>query len=302
MTAESTHAEPPRGSPPADVDVTAALVHALLQSQHPDLAGEPLRAESAGWDNTMFRLGERWAVRLPRRALAAQLCLHEQAWLPQLAPSLPLPIPTPVRVGVPGCGYPWHWSVVPWLSGVTADLDAPHSDQGPRLAAFLNALHAPAAAGAPMNAFRGVPLRERLDMIELRLRRLQGKTDVITDRVRSLLAEALDVPIDVEATWVHGDLHARNVLVKDGVITGIIDWGDLCKGDRATDLACIWMLLDERSARAAAMRHCTGVSEDTWVRARGWAIFFGVVLLDLVASPRHAAMGRQTLLRVAEGP
>ena len=96
--------------PAAELDVDEALVRALLEEQHPDLAGLPLRLVANGWDNVLFRLGDDLVVRLPRRELAVPLVEHEQRWLPELAPRLPLPIPAPVRVGRPGAGYPWPWA------------------------------------------------------------------------------------------------------------------------------------------------------------------------------------------------
>jgi aminoglycoside phosphotransferase (APT) family kinase protein len=134
------------------------------------------------------------------------------------------------------------------------------------------------------------------------MQRLKTKTNLITPELETIWHQALAAPIDVPATWIHGDLHARNVLVEKGVISGIIDWGDLTAGDLATDLAAIWMLFADRQARQEAIAAYTGVSDATWQRARGWAIFFGVVLLDtgLVDHPRHAVMGEKTLRRVAD--
>jgi aminoglycoside phosphotransferase (APT) family kinase protein len=295
---------PHRSTPAAEVDVTVAMVRGLLESQHPDLAAAPLRAVDSGWDNAIFRLGERLAVRLPRRAAAVSLCAHEQRWLPQLAPLLPLPVPAPVRVGKPGGGYPWGWSVVPWLGGSAADISTPDRNQAERLAAFFHALHVPAPAEAPINKVRGVPLNERLSGIEERMRRLEAQTELITGQVRALWGRALQAPLDVPSTWLHGDLHAQNVLVESGTITAVIDWGDVCQGDRATDLAAVWMLLADRTAREAILQMCGAVSEATWMRARGWAILFAVVLVDTgrAGNPRHARMGARTLRRVAAGP
>src|SRR5689334_3635384 len=134
------------GTPPAEVLIDSALVAGLLAKQHPDLAHLPLRAVDAGWDNALFRLGDHLAVRLPRRALAAPLIIHEQRWLPNLANCLALPIPAPLRVGTPTLGYPWHWSIVPWLSGMAADQHAPDAAQALPFAAFLRSLHVPAPA------------------------------------------------------------------------------------------------------------------------------------------------------------
>src|SRR5580704_2467696 len=114
-----------RGIPAAEVDIDAKLVHALLDAQHPDLASLPLIELGTGWDNNVYGLGDSLAVRLPRRAAASALIEHEQRWLPELAPRLPLPIPTPFRIGQPGCGYPWSWTITPWLTGQSAAIAPP---------------------------------------------------------------------------------------------------------------------------------------------------------------------------------
>jgi aminoglycoside phosphotransferase (APT) family kinase protein len=291
-----------RSAPPAEVEIDTALVRALLESQHSDLAALPVQPVDAGWDNAMFRLGESFAVRLSRRSVGAVLIEHEQEWLPGLAALLPLPIPAPVRFGQPGCGYPWRWSVVPWLAGQSADLLEPNGEQTERLATFFRALHVAAPSTAPRNESRGVPLRQRGASVEQRMRRLEQETDLVTSDIRRTWDRALDAPMDIEPTWIHGDLHARNVLVDRGAISGIIDWGDVCAGDRATDLAAIWMLFAERHAREKAMRLCGDVSDATWSRARGWAILFGVVLSDAgsAGDRRHALIGARTLRRIAE--
>lgn len=289
------------GTPISEIQIDASLVHRLLVEQHPDLAHLPLHLIDAGWDNAMFRLGDQWSVRLPRRQVAATLIEHEQRWLPQL-PKLPLPVPKPYRLGKPGQGYPWCWSVLPWLSGVTADQQEPNANQARPFAAFLRSLHHPAPVNAPFNPFRGVPLQQRAAFTEERMQRLEQKTNLMTPGLKQIWNQALTAPVDVEATWIHGDLHARNVLVEEGTIAGIIDWGDLTSGDRATDLAAIWMLFSDRHSRQCVIAAYGSVSEATLHRARGWAVFFGVVLLDtgLVDHPRHAVMGERTLQRVVE--
>ncbi|NTW03273.1 MAG: phosphotransferase, partial [Oscillochloris sp.] len=174
---------PLHGMPAAEWPINHTLVSGLLADQHPNLTGLPLQEIAAGWDNVIFRLGARWLIRLPRRAAAAPLAVHEQLWLPRLAPQLTLPIPVPYRIGMPGRGYPWRWSVVPWISGITADLDVPTGAQAQPFAAFLRSLHRPAPADAPLNPFRGVPLAERVAVVEERMRRLANKTDLITPQI-----------------------------------------------------------------------------------------------------------------------
>jgi aminoglycoside phosphotransferase (APT) family kinase protein len=290
--------------PAADIEIDEALVRSLLREQHPDLANLPLREIDSGWDNAMFRLGDSLVVRLPRRVAATHLIEREQEWLPQLAPALPLPVPAPVRVGHPAHNYSWRWSIVPWLAGGNADLCEPRADQAERLAAFLCALHRPAPANAPLNPYRGVPLSERAQQMAERIRRLERETTLLNDDVMRIYHAALDAPIDVAPTWLHGDLHAGNLLVENGTISGVIDWGDMAVGDRATDLATLWMNLSDRTARENAMRACNGVSDATWLRAKGWAVFFGVTLgtSGLAGDTRHVLMARRTLERIVAGP
>lgn len=286
--------------PPGDVQVDVELVEVLLAQQHPNLATLPVRPTEGGFDNYMFRLGESFAVRLPRSATAARLLANEQRWLLTLSDRLPLQIPVPIRVGQPGFGFPWRWSVVPWLVGETAEVAPVIASEGPRLAAFLRALHVPAPSDAPRNFDRVAPLASRAASIGERMRHLERVSDVMSERIRTAWGEALDAPSDTPATWIHGDLHARNVLTLEGTITGVIDWGDMTSGDPAIDLASLWMLLPHEAARAEAQQAYGSVSSALWLRARGWAVLFGVMLLDtgLAGNARNAAMGEQVLRRI----
>ena len=289
-------------APAAEVVVNIETVRALLRAQHPDLSDLPLQETAAGWDNFIFRLGEGMSVRLPRRLASAAMLEHEQRWLPAIAPQLPIPVPAPLRIGKPGDQYPWAWSIVPWLSGETADLAPLTADQAKPLARFLRALHVAAPADAPKNPSRGVPLEQRATTVEERMLRLAQKTSLITSTITKVWESALQAPPAELATWFHGDLHPQNVLVEDGQLSGVIDWADIAAGDSATDLASIWMLLPTVAARENAIVEYGSVSPATWSRALGWAINLGTLLLELVDNPRHAAIGELTLRRITEGP
>lgn len=291
----------PTGSmPAAEVHVEEPLVRALLADQHPDLARLPLRRLANGWDNVSFRLGEDLVVRVPRRAAAAELVEHEQRWLPQLAPRLPLPVPVPVRSGRPALGYPWSWSVCRWLDGEPA-ASSPPSDArtaARELGAFLVALHRPAPDDAPANPFRGVPLAARDATVRDRLTQLE---DVVSAAPLEAAWEAAleQPPWRGPALWLHGDLHPLNVLVADGRLAGVIDFGDITAGDPATDLAVAWMLLPAPDREV--LRGVCGVDDATWERARGWALLLG--LACLAASSDHAdleVVGRRTLRAVLD--
>ena len=166
-------------SPPAEIDVDEGLIRGLLAEQHPDLADRPLVELDAGWDNTLWRLGDDLLVRLPRRAAAAELTEHEQRWLPQLASVLPLPVPVPLRVGGPSDRYPWSWSVVPWIDGTPADR-APAMDAtvvAGQLGAFLRALHRPAPAARRATRFAGCRSRRGRTAFEARASELDAVID-----------------------------------------------------------------------------------------------------------------------------
>lgn len=289
-------------APPAEVNIDARLIRALLEEQHSDLARLSLGPTDAisGWDNVMVRLGETLCVRLPRRSAAVKCIEHEQQCLPLVAKLVPLPVPVPVRIGVPGCGYPSPWSVVPWLPGAPADLAPPGEKGAGQWGRFLRALHVLAPERAPENPWRGGPLAARAAVLEDRLQWVAARTPHVTLEIRRGWEEALVEPIDSARMWIHGDLHALNVLVEDEAFSGVIDWGDITGGDPATDLASIWMLFSDSRARRLGFDVYGPISEATYRRAKGWAIAFAVTLLDarLADNQRLAEIGRRTLGRV----
>ena len=291
--------------PVAEVAVTADLVRRLLAGQHPDLAHLPVEFLANGWDNVMFRVGPELAARLPRRALGAQILVHEQRWLPLLAPRLPLPIPYPERIGHPAHGYPWPWSIVLYLPGepaATADrLDLPLAADA--IAGFLGALHLPAPADAPPNPFRGVPLAQRAENFRKHLDTLAGQVDRAA--VLGLWEDALAAPAFAgPPVWLHGDLHPANILVRDGRVTGIIDFGDITAGDPAVDLSVAWMLLPASLAAAfrdayQAYRGAAAADAALWRRARGWALNHALACLANSAdNPLINGIGARTLRAV----
>jgi aminoglycoside phosphotransferase (APT) family kinase protein len=297
--------------PAAEVEVSADLVRRLLADQHPDLARLPVEFLANGWDNELYRLGDGLVARLPRRALGARIIKNEQRWLPGLAPRLPLPIPYPERTGVPACGYPYSWSVVPYLPGVPA---AQATSFNPAEAAapvggFLGALHIPAPADAPASPSRGVPLAERADTFAANLALLTGHASqdhADRDTVLGVWDAALAAPgYDGPPVWLHGDLHPANILVNNGQVSGVIDFGDITAGDPAGDLSVAWMLLPRdchaRFWSAYQAAGGTGGRVDGALRARamGWALNLAIVFLAHSAdNPVLRQIGRGTLSAV----
>ncbi|MEY2451849.1 MAG: hypothetical protein QOD92_1423 [Acidimicrobiaceae bacterium] len=293
---------PAEEMPAAEVDVGPAVVRALLTEQFPDLVDLELTELAYGWDNAIFRLGDALTVRLPRRAMAAELVEHEQRWLPALAPRLPLPIPAPVQAGRPGAGYPWSWSVCPWLPGVVATRAAPDDpfEAAETLGAFLSVLHHPAPSDAPANPYRGVPLLERDDVVRQRAAQLSDLIDAPS--VVACWSElAATRPWAGPPLWLHGDLHPANLLVDNGRLSAVIDFGDITAGDPATDLAVAWMLLPA-DARTTFRAAAGDIDDDMWARARAWALSLALAYLGNSAdNPMFAHLGERVLAAALAG-
>ncbi|TDD77692.1 aminoglycoside phosphotransferase family protein [Actinomadura darangshiensis] len=260
----------------AEIEITAELVRDLLRDQHPDLADHPVRLGARGWDNQLWRLGDDLAVRLPWATQSADVLLRkEHAWVPALAPRLPLPVPVPQRLGEPSTRFPRPWIVTTWVPGTPADR-APvtrPADAATALAAFLTALHQPAPEQAPTGRGRGGPLADHTEGFS---KQLASATELglvpDPDAVRAIWDDAAAAPEwDGPALWIHGDLHPANVLTTDGTISGVIDFGDLFAGDPAGDLAAAWNLLPDGTADRFHAAYEPAPDAATLRRARGWA-------------------------------
>jgi aminoglycoside phosphotransferase (APT) family kinase protein len=278
--------------PKAEIEINEDMVKDLIASQFPEFSGLEVTRFSSGWDNESYRLGTEYITRMPRRILSEKLLRDETVWLPRLSEQLPIAVPTPVKVGVPQPNYPYCWSIVPWFEGTAADRMLPDETEAFRLMRFLKQLHSHNAEQAPENNYRGVPLSDKRADVEARMQRLKLKTDLITDAVEAGWHEAVTEPDVAKKCLIHADLHPGNIIVENGRIKAIIDWGDITSGDPAIDLACLWMLFERDEVRKEALK-LYGASESLTKRSIGWAIFFGTMLLEsgLDSNPGHARVG-----------
>lgn len=282
-------------SPSAEYSLDEGGVRALLRAAAPRLADLSLSLFAEGWDNAMWRLGTDLVVRLPRRSLAVPLITNEQRALPEIGPPLEelgIRTPVPVLAGAPNDVFPRPWSVIPWIDGsnALAFSRVENSSWAPRLAEALRALHAPAPDDAPVNPVRGRDLTTRDGSMRPRLDALSTRS-----ALRAAWDEGLAAAPSVEQVWIHGDLHPGNILVREGSLTALIDFGDVTVGDPAYDLASAWMLFD--ASGREAFRAATGSRYDdaTWVRARAWAAYIALVLLTQSDDrPDHLAVGQST--------
>jgi aminoglycoside phosphotransferase (APT) family kinase protein len=264
------------------IEITADLVRDLLQEQHPDLAELAIREVAGGWGNQMWRLGDELAVRMQRMDPTPELQLNERRWLPVLAPRLPLPVPTPVRFGEPSERFPKHWTVMTWVPG--EPLDHSSISRGDHaadtLAGFLGALHVEAPADAPASSDRGGHLRKYTDGFENFLQVIDpGGIAADVRAVRAVWDDAVAAPEwEGPPVWVHGDLHPANVVVSDGTLSGVIDFGAMFAGDPAWDLAAAWVLLPS-DAVPRFFEVYADADEATIRRARGLAAVKSLFLI-----------------------
>ncbi len=263
-------------------DVTPELVRALLAQQFPGWADEALAPISKpGVDNVTFRLGPDKLVRMPRFPRWVGQVLREQRWLPVLAPRLPLAVPVPLAQGEPGARYPFPWSVYAWLDGANATRSAlVDQRQAARdLAGFLRALWAIDTTDGPppewSNGFRGVDMADGRDsaIVDWRIERRIAALDGLADpaALRAVFATALGAPAwSKPPVWVHGDPAPGNLLVRDGRLSAVIDFGTMAVGDPAVDLIGAWTLLSP--AGREVFRAELSIDDATWARGRGWAL------------------------------
>jgi aminoglycoside phosphotransferase (APT) family kinase protein len=255
-----------------EVDVDEALVQALLADQLPDLADLPLTiVEPWGTDHAVWRLGDELVVRLPRIRWAASQPAREATWLPRLAPHLPVAIPEPVALGEPAHGYPFGWAVHRWIAGSGARLDRIDDPEGFALdlAEVVRRLRAVPTDSAPAARSRARPVQDydadTRKAIELASRLIDAEA------ATALWEDALAAPPHNGApVWVQGDLEG-NCLVRDGRLTGIVDWGSACAGDPAVDVQVGWSPLFTEESRAAFL-DALEVDDATVRRAKGAAV------------------------------
>ncbi|MFE4516952.1 aminoglycoside phosphotransferase family protein [Kitasatospora sp. NPDC056783] len=280
----------------------AALARRLGDAQFPQWAGLPLRPlDQAGSDHVIHRLGEELTVRLPRHQDAIGQAAKEYAWLPRLAPHLPLAVPVPVAVGEPGFDCPWPWAVSRWLEGAVATAgalaDSPRA--AVRLAEFLTALQGLGtenAGGELTGELTGEPLTDRDSATRAAIAEVADVFDAAA--MTELWDAALRAPgWDRPPVWFHGDFHTGNLLTTGGRLSAVIDFGGLGVGDPARDLTIAFTLMS--AGGRAAFRDALGVDDATWTRGRGWALATGLNAYTSYAAV-DARVAAQTTRQITE--
>ena len=263
------------------IDITDELVQKLIASQFPEWAHLPIKpVKRSGWDNRTFHLGKTMLVRLPSAQCYAAKVEKEQFWLPKLAPHLPLPIPTALAMGKPNEDYPFNWSVYAWIPGQQASKQTIFSifTFAKDLAHFLKTLQKIDTTGGPIagahNFYRGGNLAVYDEQTQQALTLLKNRTDITI--FEKTWNKALRSTWQNPPVWVHGDIAPGNLLVKDGKLCAVIDFGGLSIGDPACDYAIAWTFLSPQARDI--FKEALQVDEATWARARGWALWKALII------------------------
>ncbi|AQG79388.1 aminoglycoside phosphotransferase family protein [Spirosoma montaniterrae] len=264
------------------LDIDLPLVRHLIDTQFPqwtDLCIKPVAL--SGWDNRTFHLGDALSVRLPSAEGYTPQAAKEQYWLPRLAPQLPLPVPQLVAAGQPDSRFPYQWGIYRWLNGEPAHAGPIDSmDEFARtLAHFLRTLQQLDTTNGPLagqhSFFRGAPLSVYDSDTQTALEALESEID--TNLMRNIWAEALSSDWQQPPVWFHGDVASGNLLVNNGKLSAVIDFGCCGIGDPACDLAIAWTFLPAPSRRL--FRTELSPDDATWARGRGWALWKALITL-----------------------
>jgi aminoglycoside phosphotransferase (APT) family kinase protein len=273
----------------ADFKLSHEAADALIGRQFPDLLPVHLELLGEGWDNSVYRVNERFAFRFPRRKLAVSLLSNEMRAMPLIAPHVPLPVPEPTHVGSPAGDYPYPFAGYRFLPGETACrrcwTDDGRARTAPVIARFLAALHSipidqETRGWAPGDVLHRTDLTFRAAQLKERLRSLDWLVPMrdLPDLLALVDRLAETPPWSGPPVWVHGDLYARHLLVDEqGDVSGIIDWGDVHVGDPALDLSIAYSFLPPSAVPKFREAYGT-IGDDTWERARFRAIHYGAIL------------------------
>lgn len=289
--------------PDGRAGIDAALVKRLLAAQFPQWSDLPVRpVEVDGWDNRTYRVGDSLTARLPTAPGYVPAVAKENAWLPRLAPSLPVAVPPILGEGVPGEGYPFPWSVRGWLDGETAARERidDMAQFAVSVAEFILALQRCDTTGGPLAGehswFRGASPAHYDEETRRCLAALAGRVD--TDKAAVVWEAALAAEWRGEPVWFHGDIASGNLLVADGKLTAVIDFGTSGVGDPACDLVIAWGMFSGESREA--FRHTVAQDAATWARARGWLLWKCLLTLsgNIDTDPDRAAFDQRLIAEV----
>lgn len=279
-----------------EAKLSLEVVKQLLNEQFPEWSHQTIHPLShQGTDNVMLKLGENKILRFPRTQRSEESLKKEFLWLPKLDSSLPIQIPHILGVGRPNEQYPYQWAIVNFLEGRSP------SDSNPlnlTLAAkdlgnFIKELQKVDTINAPLCSRKPPSMSCDKETRESMLA-LSDVFDIkVIDKLWDLALEVSSWKMD--PVWLHGDIHAGNLLVQGRKLTGVIDFGMSGVGDPACDLIVAWMLFDQDAREI--FHSAVNPDEAMWDRARGCALHFGIMAYSYYKNrdPFLAGVAKRTL-------
>jgi aminoglycoside phosphotransferase (APT) family kinase protein len=262
-----------------EIRVDEPLARRLIGEQFPEVEGRSFQLLGEGWDNTVWLVDGEWVFRFPRRSMVIPGLENEIAFLPQLAPQLPLAVPVPTLIGRPTEAFDWPFFGAPFLPGrelAQTELDDEARGRlGRPVGEFLTTLHAlELDANLPVDPVRRADMSFRVPKTRERFEQLERLDLWSPPQAAHAIVEAaagLDSP-EPKAV-VHGDLHLRHLLVDDhGAPTAVIDWIDLSRNDPGVDFVLYWAVLSAEGR--SAFRDAYGsIPDDQLLRARILSLF-----------------------------
>ncbi|SFC84953.1 aminoglycoside phosphotransferase family protein [Bacillus sp. UNCCL81] len=265
------------------VSINVELVKQLINEQFPIWSQLEIKpVELSGNDNRTFHLGDKMSVRLPSAECYVPQVEKEHKWLPILTNKLSLPVSKPLAKGSPSKSYPWPWTINEWIDGESLNKEniSDLSQFAKELGQFLKEFQSIDAHGGPIagkhNFFRGGNLavydQETKDSID------QTKAIFNKDLLTEIWETALSSKWEYEPVWVHGDIAPGNLLVKNGKLCAVIDFGILGVGDPSCDAVMAWTFFDTDSRNV--FKNVLNFDENTWNRARGWALWKALITFN----------------------
>lgn len=295
-----------------DIELSLDRAHAIIGTRFPAYSHKTPRKLGEGWDNLCFVYPDGMVFRMPTRAPGAALVGTETAVLPVLNASLPLPVPAVEFIGEPGEDYPYSFFGYRQLPGQTADrcawTDAERTANVETLAHFLSALHSLPVNQTPFaelpddRLFRKDPATQ-VQRIERRLEELsEHDLPVNPGQLRGWAKERADsAKPSPRLAVVHGDLYPRHLLVENGHVTGVIDWGDVHRGHPAIDLSLAYTFVPVKDRARFFELYGLTITEDDDRLAQLRAAMYGTALLAYgldVRDDAAAGMGSQILINL----
>lgn len=285
------------------IEINTYLASSLIKKQFPQWAHLPIRpVEKGGYDNYTFHLGDDMSIRIPRDEEHASQVEKEAFWLPKLAKQLSLPIPMPIAKGKPDENYPFHWSINKWIEGntLTHNNISNLNDLALDLSGFLKELQSLETLNGPLggehNYYRGCPLTQ-YKFHEWTLTALDLLADVLNrDKCLAIWNRAISTKWSKDPVWIHGDVAPGNLLVANGRLSAVIDFGVMAVGDPAADLVMAWTFFDEKSREK--FLNSLAMDKDTIDRARGWALWKALVTWMWEDKASEAVMQAKKVIKI----